>query len=81
MKGLSSSESTNGVSRLESRCTCSQLVEVEPYTVGEIAERLKVDPATIQREIHRGHLRALKVGRVYRVFPQDYANYLATRTA
>lgn len=81
MKGVSSSQSTHGVSRLESGCTCSLLAEVEPFTVGEIAERLRVDPATVQREIYRGHLRALKVGRVYRVFPQDYANYLAARTA
>jgi excisionase family DNA binding protein len=81
MKGLSSSNGTQAVSSSESGCTCSLLAEDEPYTVGEIAGWLKVDPATIQREIHRGRLRALKVGRIYRVFPQDFANYVATQTA
>lgn len=81
MKGFSSSNSAHGVSSRESACTCSPLAEAEPYTVGEIAGWLKVDSATIQREIHRGHLRAVKVGRIYRVFPQDFANYLAARTA
>jgi len=81
MKRVSSSDSTQGVSRLERNCNCSLLAEKEPYTIGEIAEWLGVDPVTVQREIHRGHLRALKVGRIYRVFPWDFADYVATNTA
>jgi excisionase family DNA binding protein len=35
----------------------------KPYLVAEIVEILRVDKATVYREIERGHLRASRIGR------------------
>jgi len=43
------------------------------YTVLECAERLRVDPRTIRLLIRRKKLRAVKVGREYRI-PESALN-------
>lgn len=44
--------------------------ELQAFKVAEVARRLRVDPRTIYRVIASGHLRAVRVGRVWRV-PAD----------
>jgi excisionase family DNA binding protein len=44
--------------------------DVQSFKVAEVAQRLRVDPRTIYRVIALGHLRAVRVGRVWRV-PAD----------
>lgn len=47
------------------------------YTVEEVADSLRVDPAFIYREIKRGHLPAIRIGgRVLRVAQADLRAYL-----
>jgi excisionase family DNA binding protein len=43
----------------------------EVYTVEQFAERLKVHPKTVLRFIKEGRLRAVKVGRAYRILRSD----------
>lgn len=43
----------------------------EVYTVEQFAERLKLHPKTILRFIKEGRLRAVKVGRAYRILRSD----------
>jgi excisionase family DNA binding protein len=38
-------------------------------TVGDLARRLQVDPLTIRRWIAAGKLRAVKLGKSYRIHP------------
>lgn len=40
-------------------------------TVEEAAERLRVDPKTVYRLINMGELKAILIGRVYRVEEED----------
>lgn len=49
------------------------------YKLGEIANLLKVSVQTIIREINRGHLRAWKVGKQWRVSEDDLKQYLDSR--
>ncbi|HEX3700819.1 MAG TPA: helix-turn-helix domain-containing protein [Phenylobacterium sp.] len=41
------------------------------YTVEQFAERLKLHPKTVLRFIREGRLRAVKVGRAYRILRSD----------
>lgn len=43
----------------------------EIYTVEQFAERLKLHPKTVLRFIREGRLRAVKVGRAYRILRSD----------
>lgn len=43
----------------------------EVYTVEQFAERLKLHPKTVLRFIREGRLRAMKVGRGYRILRSD----------
>jgi excisionase family DNA binding protein len=43
----------------------------EVYTVEQFAERLKVHPKTVLRFIKEGRVRAVKVGRAYRILRSD----------
>ena len=43
----------------------------EIYTVEQFAERLKVHPKTVLRFIKEGRVRAVKVGRAYRILRSD----------
>ena len=45
-------------------------------TVGEVAEYLHVVTITVYRMIDRGDLKAVKVGRVWRVRREDLEQYL-----
>jgi len=46
-------------------------VSEEVYTVEQFAERLKLHPKTVLRFIREGRLRAVKVGRSYRILRSD----------
>jgi len=53
-------------------------------TTQEIAELLKVSEATVRARIHEGELRAIRVGREFRVAAKDleaFVNAHATRSA
>lgn len=43
----------------------------EVYTVEQFAERLKLHPKTVLRFIREGRIRAVKVGRSYRILRSD----------
>lgn len=46
-------------------------------TVGEVAEELRVSNMTVYRLVQSGDLRAVRVGRSYRIRPTDVDQYLA----
>ncbi|MDP8978784.1 MAG: helix-turn-helix domain-containing protein [Actinomycetota bacterium] len=54
-----------------------QLLDERLWTVGEVAEHMRVSDMTVYRLIRSGRLPALKVGRAYRVTGSDLAAYLA----
>lgn len=43
----------------------------ELFTVSDVAQALKVEPKTVYNMIKSGHLRAGKVGRVWRIRSSD----------
>jgi putative molybdopterin biosynthesis protein len=45
-------------------------------TPAEVAELANVSRKTVYREIDRGELRALHIGRQLRIDPQDFSVYL-----
>jgi excisionase family DNA binding protein len=45
-------------------------------TLSEVAELAKVSRSTVRREIGRGELRAVHIGRQLRVRPDDYRRWL-----
>lgn len=52
----------------------------EILTVADVAQQLQISPRTIRREIARGRLRAVRVGRQFRVPRDSLQHYLNTRT-
>lgn len=53
--------------------------EKQFYTLKQVAEILSVNPFTIRREIKRGNLRAMKVGKDYRIDALDLEAYVHAR--
>jgi excisionase family DNA binding protein len=51
------------------------------YTAHEVAERLKLTPATIHRYIRTGKLQATRIGRNYRISENDLAALTNRKTA
>lgn len=49
----------------------AQPMSEEVYTVEQFAERLKLHPKTVLRFIREGRLRAVKVGKSYRILRSD----------
>lgn len=47
----------------------------EFYTVDEVAKMLRVSDRTIRKHIEKGLLRALSVGKVYRITRTDLEEY------
>ncbi|MFA4953323.1 MAG: helix-turn-helix domain-containing protein [Candidatus Pacearchaeota archaeon] len=47
----------------------------EYYTTEEIAEHWKVEPRTIQREVRRGKLTAVRIGRQFRIKGENILEY------
>jgi excisionase family DNA binding protein len=45
------------------------------YTVDEVAKMLRVSDRTIRKHIEKGLLRALSVGKVYRITQTDLEDY------
>jgi excisionase family DNA binding protein len=48
-------------------------------TVAEVARQLRVSNMTVYRLIKSGHLRAVRVGRGYRILDEDVRKYLDQR--
>jgi excisionase family DNA binding protein len=48
-------------------------------TVGEVAAALRVSNMTVYRLINAGQLKAVRVGRSFRLRPEDLDAYLAER--
>ncbi len=48
-----------------------QLNEKAVYTTAEAAKILKLTPVTVERQIRRGQLRAIKLGKGYRLLGRD----------
>ena len=57
------------------------LAEHRALTLAEMAERYRVCTKTLLREIHRGNLSAMKVGRSYRVTLPQVRAWEETRSA
>jgi excisionase family DNA binding protein len=56
------------------------MVLSEPMlTTHDVAELLKVSEATVRTWIHSGDLRAIRVGREYRLVVKDLDQFLETR--
>jgi putative resolvase len=56
-----------------------QTVEETYFTVGEVAQRLKVSHMTVYRWIKAGQLGAYKIGGEFRITEQDIKRFLETR--
>lgn len=54
--------------------------EERVYTIGEIAGHLRVSPVTLIRAIHKGRLKALRVGGQWRVPGSEVLRYLHLET-
>lgn len=52
----------------------------EWLTLDEIAEELRVSVETVRRWIRTKQLKALSIGRGYRIKRKDYADFLRRRT-
>jgi excisionase family DNA binding protein len=52
---------------------------IKALRVEEVAERLQVELRTVYRLIHKGELKARKIGRMYRVPLEALDNYLMGR--
>jgi len=50
--------------------------DIEVYTPEEIAEKLRVDPATVRRWLREGQVRGLKLGRQWRIEKAEYEAFL-----
>jgi len=50
------------------------------YTLKEVADNWKVNPATIVRAIDKGHLNGIKIGSDWRFTAQQLDDYLEKRT-
>ena len=48
-----------------------QLDERAVYTTAEAAKILKLSPITVERQIRRGELKAIKLGKEYRLLGRD----------
>jgi excisionase family DNA binding protein len=55
--------------------------EIEFFTIGEVAERLKVDKRTVRRRIKSGDLVAHRFGGVVRIAERDLRAFLALHRA
>lgn len=49
------------------------------YTVDEIARKLRVSETTVYKEIHERRLRAIKIGRQWRIRKMDLDSYLESQ--
>lgn len=52
----------------------------EPYTVPEVAKKLRVDPRLLYREIEAGRLEAVRIGRLIRITNEQLDSYLGRKT-
>ena len=48
----------------------------EYLTLQEVAQRLRVNPRTVQRWIHSGKLKAYRAGHLWRIRPEDLDDFL-----
>jgi excisionase family DNA binding protein len=55
------------------------MVEKPLLTTENVAELLQVDVETVRRYIRKGKLRAIKLGREYRVRRDDFEEFLEER--
>ena len=46
------------------------------YTIPEVAKKLRVNQTTVSRLIHRGELKAYKIGRIYRITKEEVDRFL-----
>ena len=53
--------------------------QARPLTVNEVADLLRVSRMTVYRLIKEGQLKALRVGRSYRLREDDVDEYLSKR--
>lgn len=56
-----------------------QTVHRPPLTLDQAAEYASVSPRYLRREVQRGHLAVVRLGRLLRFAPADLDEYLGTR--
>lgn len=47
------------------------------FTTKEVATRLRISKRTVERLIHKGELRIVKIGDLVRIAPADVEDYIA----
>lgn len=50
------------------------------YTTEQVAKLLQIHPLTILKYIKQGKLKAIKLGRIYRIREKDFQNFLDQET-
>lgn len=51
----------------------------ELLTTREVADKLKIDPTTVTYYIRKGQLKAIKLGRGYRVSQEELERFLESK--
>ena len=49
---------------------------MEYFTVAKVAEILKISPNTVRKYIRQGRLKAIKIGREYRISEKRFKEFL-----
>lgn len=52
----------------------------EFFTVSEVANKLKLHAKTVLNFVHEGQLKAMRIGKQYRITPEDLAAFTRTAT-
>ncbi len=55
------------------------MVEIQLLTAAQVAERLQLHERTVTAWLRQGYLRGFKLGKEWRVSPEDLRSFLETR--
>lgn len=64
--------STMGRPRIDLKEKSKELEEKEYYSIDELAKIMKVERRTIKRAIERGEIKAIKIGKQYRIKKENF---------
>jgi len=60
----------------QKKCIEEYRMNVKFYTIEEVADILRVNPATVRKLIDTGELKATRVGRQYRISQEQLDDYI-----
>lgn len=64
--------STMGRPRINLKERSQELEDKEYYSIDELAKIMKVERRTIKRAIERGEIKAIKIGKQYRIKKENF---------